>query len=228
MGNFTIKPIIQIASWAIAILLISLNIKLLYDESLPVFAEDDLLPKMIIIIAALFFASLIAYVVLFPFIKKKKAFEYAKMHQASHILPVLEIPIYKNIAIALDFGGDDHKIIANALGQGNKDANYLLIHIVESASAKLLGKHSNDIETKKDKEQLDAYAEQLTAQGYQVKTTLGFRNRVDEIVRIVQENDTELLVLGAHGHKGVKDIVYGQTINAVRHQLKIPVLVVKL
>ena len=228
MGNFAIKPIIQIASWAIAIFILAMNAYNLFLQAIGIFEADALLPKVAIIIISLFFIALIFYIVLFPFIKKKQAFEYAKMHQASHILPALEIPVYKNIAIALDFGGDDHKIIANALGQGNKDAQYLLIHIVESASAKLLGKHSDDIETKKDKEQLDAYAEQLTAQGYQVKTILGFRNRVKEIVRIVDEYDIELLVLGAHGHKGIKDIVYGQTINAVRHQLQIPVLVVKL
>jgi manganese transport protein len=35
-------------------------------------------------------------------------------------------------------------------------------------------------------------------------------------------------VMGAHGHAGVKDWLYGATINHVRHELKIPVLVVSL
>ena len=228
MGKFTIKPIIQIASWAIAILLISLNVKYLYNEAMPLFDEDAFLPKIIVILAALFFAALIAYVVVFPFINKKNKAAVGEMHNANFMLPELEIPKYKNIAIALDFSADDYKIIAYALGQGNKDANYLLIHIVESASAKLLGNESDDIETKKDKQQLEAYAAQLVEQGYKVNTQLGFRNRVKEIARIVTENNADLLVIGAHGHRGVKDIVYGQTVNAVRHELKIPVLVVKL
>ena len=228
MGKFTIKPIIQIASWAIAILLISLNVKYLYNEAMPLFDEDAFLPKIIVILAALFFAALIAYVVVFPFINKKNKAAVGEMHNANFMLPELEIPKYKNIAIALDFSADDYKIIAYALGQGNKDANYLLIHIVESASAKLLGNESDDIETKKDKQQLEAYSAQLVQQGYKVNTQLGFRNRVKEIARIVTENNADLLVIGAHGHRGVKDIVYGQTVNAVRHELKVPVLVVKL
>jgi manganese transport protein len=35
------------------------------------------------------------------------------------------------------------------------------------------------------------------------------------------------VVMGAHGHKGLKDIVFGTTINAVRHKLKMPLLVVR-
>ena len=31
-----------------------------------------------------------------------------------------------------------------------------------------------------------------------------------------------MLVVGAHGHTGLKDFIYGETINAVRHELKIP------
>jgi manganese transport protein len=37
-----------------------------------------------------------------------------------------------------------------------------------------------------------------------------------------------MLVIGAHGHSGIKDLLYGQTVGAVRHELKIPVLVVNL
>jgi len=45
-------------------------------------------------------------------------------------------------------------------------------------------------------------------------------------VRIVKENEVDMLVIGAHGHAGIKDWFYGQTIDSVRHELKIPVLVV--
>jgi manganese transport protein len=47
-------------------------------------------------------------------------------------------------------------------------------------------------------------------------------------VRIVKETNADLLVIGAHGHKGIKDWLYGATIDSVRHQLKIPVLIVNM
>ena len=57
---------------------------------------------------------------------------------------------------------------------------------------------------------------------------LGFRNRSREIARIVREYGADMLVIGSHGHTGLKDLIYGETVNAVRHELKIPVLVVSL
>ena len=35
------------------------------------------------------------------------------------------------------------------------------------------------------------------------------------------------MAMGAHGHTGFKDLIFGTTINAVRHQVKVPLLVVK-
>jgi len=37
-----------------------------------------------------------------------------------------------------------------------------------------------------------------------------------------------MLVVGAHGHTGVQDLIYGQTVNSVRHELDIPILMVSL
>jgi manganese transport protein len=47
---------------------------------------------------------------------------------------------HKRIAICIDFSKTDHHSISHALSQGGKEADYLLIHIVESAGAMMLGK----------------------------------------------------------------------------------------
>lgn len=228
MGKFAIKPLVQIAAIAVAAVLVYLNIKMLINEVLPFFEAEALWPKIFIILAGVFFGGILVYISIFPFIQKKKMDSSIKMHSAEALLPELNIPIYKNIAVALDFSADDYKIIAYALGQGNKGANYILIHVVESVSAKLHGADSDDHETKNDKAQLQSYANQLLEKGLNVIPVLGFKNRVNEIVRIATENKADMLVMGAHGHKGVKDILYGETVNAVRHELKIPVLIINL
>ncbi len=53
------------------------------------------------------------------------------------------------------------------------------------------------------------------------------RTPTKEIVRYAEELKPDLVVMGAHGHKGLKDIVFGTTINAVRHKLKVPLLIVR-
>jgi manganese transport protein len=229
MHKFAIKPIVQIAAILIAIVLVYLNIKMIINEVEPFFEADALLPKILLIFAAIFFASLLIYISIFPFIKKRQLLHSSiDMHNPLDLLPQLDIPSYKTITLALDFSKDDYKIISYALGQGNHDAHYILIHVVESASAKLHGADSDDNETKNDKAQLESYANQLQERGLKATAVLGYRNRVKEIVRITTENNADLLVIGAHGHRGIKDLLYGETVNAVRHDLKVPVFVVNL
>jgi manganese transport protein len=47
------------------------------------------------------------------------------------------------------------------------------------------------------------------------------------IVKVAQEIEPDLLIMAAHGHKGLKDIIFGTTINAVRHAIRTPLLVVR-
>ena len=123
---------------------------------------------------------------------------------------------------------NDEKLIAHAINQGHQDATYILLHIVESVSARFFGEESDDDETRKDKLRLENFAEQLLALGYRVETHIGYRNRNKEIVRIVNQSNAEMLVMGAHRHSGIKDYLFGETIEAVRHELKIPVLIVNV
>ncbi|MCG6538149.1 MAG: universal stress protein, partial [Syntrophales bacterium LBB04] len=60
-----------------------------------------------------------------------------------------------------------------------------------------------------------------------VETMIRFGKVVDEIVKSVHETGFDMLVLGSHGHHGIGDLVYGQTVESVRHAVKIPVVVVR-
>ncbi len=228
MGNFAITPITKIAAWLIATILVFLNLKMLYNETLPVFQEGETWAKLLVISAGLFFGGLLLYVLLFPWIQKNRLAKSIHVHKPNEVLPPIASPQFHKIAVALDFSANDSKLISYAIGQGNLKSEFVLLHIVESASARLLGKESDDYETRDDKERLQNYVGQLLNQGYAVTGELGYQNRVKEIVRIVKETGADMLVIGAHGHTGMKDFIYGATVNAVRHELKIPVLVVTL
>ena len=228
MGNFVIKPITKIAAWLIATVLIFLNLKMLFNEITPIFEADALWPKVLISLAVTGFGALLIFIIIHPFIKKSPVPKSILMHADGVSIGDIQKPAFNKIAIALDFSADDAKIISHALGQGSAASSYVLLHIVESAGAKLLGAQTDDYETRSDMEKLESYGAQLRAKGYEVTTQIGFRNRIKEIVRIVNNNQAELLVIGAHGHTGLKDFIYGATVNAVRHELKIPVLIINL
>ena len=227
MGIFTINPLTKIAAWLIASVLIYLNFKMLMNEVAGIFENKDLLPKVLVVACGLIFISLLIYIIFQPLIGKIKIPASIQMHPVVGSMK-LEIPHFKKIAVALDFTENDKKLIAYAAGQGKEDTSYVFIHVVESASAKLLGKESDDYETKTDQDHMDYYIRQMKEQGLNSEGVLGFRNRAKEIIRIVKEQNADMLVVGAHGHTGLKDLIYGQTINTVRHELQIPVLVVNL
>lgn len=227
MGIFTIKLYTKLLAWIIATVLIFLNCKMLLNEAVSVFENAALLPKVIISAAGVFFGSLLVYILLHPFFKQKKIASI-QMHPDAKSIVDLPIPHFNKIAVALDFTENDKKLIAYAMGQGKAGTSYLFIHIVESASAKLLGTESDDFETRRDNDQMKFYVQSLKEKGLQAEGIIGFRNRAKEIIKIVKEKNADMLVIGAHGHTGLKDLIYGQTVNTVRHELKIPVLVVNL
>ena len=143
-------------------------------------------------------------------------------------------PINK-VAIAVDFSATDAVLIKKAIQQvhqlsashpPHESIQFILIHVVESATAKYLHEASDDQETRKDQERLNIYSKALSSKGYQVTSCLGYGNRVKEIVRCVQLYDAQLLVMGGHRHQGWKDYIFGETIESVRHKVSIPVLIV--
>jgi manganese transport protein len=229
MGEFAISNTARITSWIIASILIYLNVKMVMNETTIYFAlPGNLIWKVLIVIAGLIFGGLLVYILLFPFLKPKVIVPSFVVHKQAKGLEALDIPMYNRIAVALDFSKSDEKLLRYAIGQGNLSSHFVLIHIVESASAKILGKETDDLETQADDERLHMYVMQLKEKGFVASSRLGFHRRTREIVRLVKEESADMLVIGAHGHTGVKDWFFGETIDTVRHELKIPVLIVNV
>ena len=226
MGRFAIKPHVKILAWAIALVLIYLNFKMLISQSIPII-KNGFWSGFLVITGGIFFADLLIYITLEPIWRKRRSEQSIKIHPEKETL-VIDVPHYNKIAIALDFSSNDEKLISYAIGQGDKETEFILLHIVESASANLWGNQSFDYETQKDQDQLNSYLEQLRNKGFFVSGSLGYKNRIKEIVRLTEESGADILVMGSHGHKGVKDLLFGQTANSVRHNLKIPVFMVRV
>jgi manganese transport protein len=228
MGDFVISPITKITAWAIAGILVFLNLSMLTNELASTWSDASVFSKIGFILLGSLSLALLLYILVFPLFKTVQKSASIQMHPDLEVINQLSIPEFKVIAIALDFSEKDQKLLSFAIGQGKENTRYVLVHVVESASAKLLGTDSDDYETRKDKERMDWYVSQLQQRGYLVEGHLGFRNRAKEIVRIVKELNADMLVAGAHGQTGFKDFIYGETVNTVRHELKIPVLIVNV
>ena len=227
MGDFVIKWHVKLVAWLIAAVLIYLNVKMVANEiNKALTSGTSFIWLMLIIVAVLFFIVLFILMTILPLVRKRRKEETARLHADTAILQKLSIPELNCIAVALDFSNNDEKLIAHALSQGGKHTKFLLLHIVESASARALGDVSDDYETRNDKQHLQSYVMQLQTKGFMAEGELGYRSRISEIVRIVKAANADMLVMGAHMHTGIMDYLYGETVDKVRHKLRIPVLIV--
>ncbi len=227
MKNFTIKPWLLALSLFIAAMILFLNIKMVLSKAISfLHASDNTFFQSLVITGLVLFAILLLLTILYPLFYKNKKAGHERIHEQHLNMNTIEIKDFRRIALALDFSHMDQRVISHGLKQAATDTSFILIHVVESAGAKLLGHYSADDETLQDKEQLEMYSAKFKELNKEASVHLGYRNRVSEIARICHEEQAELLIMGAHGHSGIADFVYGHTIESVRHKVNIPVLIV--
>jgi manganese transport protein len=231
MGVFAIKPWVKIAAWTIAFIIVSLNVKLVIQEItgwLNDAGENAWIIWLIVIPLCVATGILLFYITFKPLFDRRRQEKNARPpHGSASLLENLEKPIYKKIAITIDFSSVDSICIQSAMAQGGKSASYLLLHVVETAGAIWYGSEIADRESSVDTASLQDYLDQLKQQGYQVEMQIGYGNPKQIIPELVTKFDADLLVMGAHGHKWAKDLIFGTTVDTVRHRVAIPVLIVR-
>ena len=229
LGDFAIRLKTKLVAWIVAGLITGLNSWLIISEIINWIKINKpgwlSLSVTFIILAAT--GVLLLYITFMPLLKSKPV-KILKLHPREDIDVSFEPPQYKRVAIALDFSPVDHKVLQHALALGSSDSQFLLIHIVESAPAIYHRQLTADYEATNDLQVLERYAKKIEEAGYNVAVKIGYGNPKVAIPGIVNEFEADVLVLGSHGHRWFKDLIFGTTISSVRHKIKIPVLVVRV
>jgi len=228
MGTFAIKTWVKVLAWISAAIIIGLNVKLVFEEIYGWIqsSESTWWIYAFVLPAVAFIVFLLLYVLIMPFIHQSQQRALKVPHgQAIHISE-LESVTYNEIGITIDFSAKDKETIRHALLQGGKDARYFLIHIVETAGAQYHGEKALDYESRLDTENVERYKADIANLGYHAEVVIGYGQSSSEITRIAKAHKLDLLVMGSHGHKGLGDLVFGTTLEAVRHNVKIPVLII--
>jgi manganese transport protein len=229
MKGFHISKTTQIAAWIIALIIVSLNAKLVYDEIvswLEISSNPTVLWFTVVPLASGFLALLL-YIVFKPFIARAKHIDNHSPHHLKLHFTSKEMYSKKNIAISVDFTKADEAALNNAFELGGNTAQYTLIHVVETVGALMYGGHTHDHETSFDEKLLLGYKEMLSQKGFNIATELGFGKPNTVIPKIINQGNFDILVMGTHGHTGLKDILFGTTVDKLRHKISIPLLIVK-
>ena len=230
MKGYHIKWPVIIAAWLVTTVIVVLNARLVMDQVTGWLktSENSIYIWVFVVPVVIAAALLLLFITFWPMIKSlvKKKEENMVPHISSSEIGKIALPkSYKKIAISVDFSTSDKKSVASALQIGGKQALYTLVHIVETPGALIYGNQIEDFETWSDKRYLEDYKTELERQGYQIEVELGFGIPKKALPKIIKAGNYELLVMGSHGHTFFKDLVFGTTVDSVRHRVNIPVFI---
>lgn len=226
MGEFVIPMWQKIASWISVSVIVFLNCQMLFNKVKEWLqnSEYSLWIAAIVIPFMLLCLGILLFITFEPLFKKTKQQVSSQFHgDVAKISFEVQKP-YSSIAVTVDFSSSDNKAINKALMLGGKQAHYVFIHVLESTNAVMYGEQTNDHERTEDSANLLAYKNQLIEQGYHCEVKLGFGSPKSVIPKLV--NGCDLLVMGTHGHTTFKDILFGTTVESVRHKIDIPLVLV--
>ncbi len=228
MGKFAIGTYTKIASWLIALVIVVLNLQLVMETIEQwMNATDSLLVQALILAGVAGLIALLLISFFYPLVRKQRATD-SHIHENIQVSALqADLKPFKKIALALDYSNKDQKVVQYAMQMATPDTSFILIHIVESVSAQIMGNEALDQEARRDQEQLDKYVQFFAERQISAKGVLGYKKRSREIARIIKEQNCDLLIIGSHGHKAVGDWLFGETINSVRHMIHIPVFIAR-
>jgi manganese transport protein len=137
--------------------------------------------------------------------------------------------MYQKILVALDNSLTDQAMLPHIAALAKvHDSELLLLHVADGWAARNYNRFqlADSEEMKDDRAYLEKVAGDLRAQGITVNTHLALGDPATEILKTATEAVCDLIAMTTHGHRFLKDLIYGSTITQVRHRAKVPVLLV--
>jgi nucleotide-binding universal stress UspA family protein len=139
--------------------------------------------------------------------------------------------MYNTILVPVENRESDQTILRHIRSLARlTHANLVLVHVADGWAARNFErfKLQESEEMKQDREYLATLSEQLEADGYQVKTVLAMGDPATEIIKLAQDQPIDLIAMTTHGHRLLGDFLHGSTADKVRHQVDVPVLLLKV
>jgi nucleotide-binding universal stress UspA family protein len=138
--------------------------------------------------------------------------------------------MYKKILVALENGRADDTLVPHITELAHRlGSELLLVHVADGWVARNFDQLSlaESAEMRADRAYLESVSDRLRAGGLKVTNELALGNPPTEILRSAEAHRCDLIAMTSHGHKLVGDIFLGSTIEKVRHNTAIPILVVR-
>lgn len=137
-------------------------------------------------------------------------------------------PMYDTILVTVDATPTDRVIIDHIkkLAKHMK-SHVVLLHVADGWAARTFGPDAVSHEIAADKTYLEGLRAELQTEGIPTFAELAYGDPAKEIVRWIQEKGCDLLAMSTHGHRFLADVFLGTTVTHVRHDVNVPVLLIR-
>lgn len=229
MGEFANRAWVRALAWVTAAIIIGLNV-LLAKQTIGEWLNNSGSWRPVVFAVSIpmsvALVGLLGWILLAPWIARGRA------GRATAVLPepaAAEPPVYHRILVPLDHTPLDRLAVGHAAAMAKlHGATIYLLHVEEDVTSQIYGAAASTAEVEAGERYLDRLAETLRAQGITVEASVSHSSSPKrEIVRYARDVRPDLVIMGAHGHGGFKDLIFGNTINPVRHELQVPMLIVR-
>ena len=138
--------------------------------------------------------------------------------------------MYQRILVAVENSPADQTILNHVRGLAAlTGAELLLVHVADGFAAR----HFKDLELRESEEMqedrayLDRLSLEMAAHNLRVSTELAMGDPATELIRLAEARRVDLIAMSTHGHRGLNDLLRGTTVSRVRHEVRIPVLLLR-
>ncbi len=214
MGPLANRRVLRIAATVVAAFIVSANAWL----------ATRILPPWGWVVAGVPLLVLLAFVAFAPLERRRHS-----VIPAFPADPQWTDQPYRVILVPLDHSDLDASALRHSVSLARSHgAELILVHVEEGVASLVYGQEAGTAEEEEGARYLGQIVARLKQDGLRAQFVVRYSSRPrEEIVRLARECRADLVVMGAHGHQGLKDLIFGSTINAVRHELEIPVLAVR-
>lgn len=215
----------KIVAWGMAALIVALNFALSVGVMREWLGSAPPAVRALLVAGLAAVGLFLLYITLHPFLRRATREAAAPVPADLASLPARS---YRRIAVALAADASDRPILEHGLSLARASgAELLLVHVAEGFGPRFFGHESDDKETQDDLRYLEGAREEAERSGVAAQVRLLYGAPVEELAKMAEKEKVDLMVMGAHGHKLLGDVLFGSTVNPLRHRVRIPVLVVR-
>ena len=224
-----VNPIwVRALGWVCAALIIGLNFWLAHDAISEWTAGSGFLIWMLVGPIGLGLVLLLGYVMLEPWLPESVRASGRPVDAPRKAPEVIAPPVYHRILVPLDHTELDQPAVAHAVAMAKlHQATLYLLHVEEGVTSQFFGPMASTAEVEEGREYFDTIVQNIEKQNVTVELAIVHaRKPAAAIIQQAHDVKADLVIMGAHGHRGLKDLVFGTTISDVRHGVKAPLFIV--